>query len=229
MIKLHLNIVFIILTINTAILAHMNIRPGIIGGRNIFTFGERDTFPVHDHTCQSYYKNKIGFVAGVLLEIRLLNYLYIEPSIVFSTRGTTDTGFSFSGTGYKSTYKQSFAINYLTIPIHAKLKYPFYHFFVPYIVAGINTGLLLSAKGIYPSSAYPTEEFDIKQKLDHIDIGFDFGTGLEINLHKIIPFVEYIYYYGLSNIGNASDIGTGNNGFNFNKGMEIKCGLKFEL
>jgi opacity protein-like surface antigen len=116
----------------------------------------------------------------------------------------------------------TFSFNYLAIPVHVKLKYP-----LPmvklYALAGVNMGILLSAKGKGEMTGFPAVETDLKDSLSATDFGIDLGAGVEFSLPKITPFIEFVYYMGMVDIEKDPDVTDKSSGF------EIRAGLKFKM
>jgi hypothetical protein len=94
------------------------------------------------------------------------------------------------------------------------------------MLAGLNFGILLSAKSKKEETGYPTVEEDWKSHMNGVDFGFDLGVVVEFSLQKVIPFVEFVYNKGLVNIAKNDP---GDDFFVTSKGIEIKTGLKFRI
>lgn len=80
--------------------------------------------------------------------------------------------------------------------------------------------LILLSSAIAPSVGSPFTD-----GVSSIAFGLDLGAGIEFSLPVVIPFVEYVYDLGLSNIlkntvGDESQK---------TSGSEIKAGLKFKF
>lgn len=161
---------------------------------------------------------KTGVTVGAVCDIILMNMVSVEPGIVYSQRGSkVDFGGGVMG-------KDN--LSYLTIPVNAKLKIPATPVICPYLLAGINGGILMSA-----TADSSDQSFDAKDAYNSFDFGLDFGAGCELDLAnivpswaKIVPSIEYVYYVGLANTWKGAD------GFSAkNHGSEIKVGLKYKL
>ena len=70
----------------------------------------------------------------------------------------------------------------------------------PYIVVGPEFGFLLSAK-----SKFDGEEEDIKDELKSIDLGFNVGAGVSMDMGTMPAFAEVRYSLGLSDINDDPD------------------------
>lgn len=160
---------------------------------------------------------KTGFVGGVVLDISLLNLLSIEPGIFYSQRGAQMT---FSGDAVipGGTAKQN--LDYLAVPVHAKLKWPGLPLVKPYALAGINLAFLLSAK-----EDDGTTSVNMDSTVSSFDFGLDFGGGIEFDLPIVVPYIEYAFDLGLGNlIKNPVGDMTAKS-----RGSEIKVGIRFKM
>jgi opacity protein-like surface antigen len=194
--------------LSVSVFSQVQYRPGIVAGLSVFN--EKVT---GEGTARSA-NPKIGFTAGAVFDILLMNMVSIEPGIVYSQRGAkVDFGKGVMGED---------KLSYLAVPVNAKLKIPATPVLCPYVLAGLNAGILMSATS--DSSGQIT---DLKEMnaLNSIDFGLDFGAGFEFNLAKLVPYVEYVYYVGLTNIWKDSPEGVSGK----NHGSEIKAGLKYKL
>jgi opacity protein-like surface antigen len=203
-----------VVLLNAAVFAQMSISPGITAGLSSF----KETVSYSGMTVTS--DSRTGLAFGGLLDISVMNILSIEPGIGYSMRGykmsTTEPSF---GT---MTFSNNFS--YLTIPVHGKLKFPT-PLIKPYALAGLNVGLLLAAKAKMEGTGIPTEELDVKDSMNAVDIGLDLGAGVEFSMPQITPFVEFVYYMGLTNF--PKDVPSGYSAKN--NGFELKGGLKFKM
>jgi opacity protein-like surface antigen len=194
----------IVALLNTGIFAQVSFQPGITAGIGMFsekTSGNGSTFTTD---------SKTGIVAGGVLDIVVLNMFSIEPGIVYSMRG----GQTSSGAITVKDDK-----NYLAIPVHAKVRFtatPIVHL---YALAGVNLGILLSAKEDNGSTTT-----DVKDQFNSTAFGLDFGGGLEFSLGGLVPYIEYVYDLGLSNI--AKDAPSGSSFTT--SGSQIQVGLRFK-
>jgi hypothetical protein len=163
--------------------------------------------------------NLLGTVNGVVLDLSVLNIVSIEPGILYSMRGM-----KMENSQDSITQTSTENLSYLAIPVHLKLKYPS-PLLKPYGLAGLNLGILLSAKGKTEETGIPAVEEDIADECNSIDFGLDFGAGVEFALPALTPFVEFVYYVGLTNVPkDMPDEVTMKN-----SGWELKGGLRFKL
>ena len=161
-------------------------RFGVKGGVNLATW----TGDVEDAS------SKVGFHIGGFAEFKLSDKFAIQPELLFSTQGV-----KFEGDidGYSASEKDN--LSYLNIPVMAK----FYVAEKFSIEAGPQLGILLSAKSKYEANVEGINvsgEEDIKDALESIDFGVNFGAGYDFteNLSAGLR-----YNLGLSNIVKTED------------------------
>lgn len=147
-------------------------------------------------------QNKFGFIGGVGLAIYASNRFDFQPEILFYQKGWKDGGSSSSGSG-----EESFTVNFLEIPILAKLKFgPFYINAGPSIAFALSgyykyhwtngSSQIFENKKITFGSPYPGDIYN----MNGIDFGLQFGAGVFIARHVI---VDLRYGWGLNNIYGA--------------------------
>jgi hypothetical protein len=198
---------------NTAVFSQVSAQLGITAGMTSFT--EKIKSSGMTITPDS----KMGLVAGAVLDISLMELISIEPGILYQMRGMKMSD-SYGG----STATITNSLSYIAIPVHAKVKYvtPMVK---PYALVGINLGILMSAKAKYEETGLPSQEQDVKDSASTVDMGLDFGAGVEFSMPKITPFVEFVYYVGLLDLQKnpAQDVTVKSNGW------EIKAGMRFKM
>lgn len=203
-------VVGLVALVGTATQAQTHTELGVNAGLSMF----------HETATQSSTSissdTKTGLVAGAVLDIWLLNILALEPSITYSMRGGQFAITLQNGTS--GTLKENLA--YLAIPFHAKLKWPGIPALSPYALAGINLGILLSAKD---DDGTTSEEFS--SEVNPLAFGLDFGAGLDFDLPGIVPYIEFVYDLGVSNLSKdaPSDASIKTSG------SELKAGIRFKL
>ena len=199
--------------------AQVHLQWGVAGGLSMYheSMHESISEAGMTSTFDTSTDTKTGFVGGIVLDIDLLNLLSIEPGIFYCQRGGQMT-FSGDALNPSSTLKQN--LDYLSIPVHAKLKWPGLPLVKPYALAGINVAFLLSAK-----EDDGTTSEDVDSTVSSIDFGLDFGGGIEFDLPVIVPYVEYVFDLGLGNlIKNPVGDETAKS-----RGSEIKVGIRFKI
>lgn len=195
-----------VVLLSTSVFAQVSVQPGITAGLSMFSKKENSGgITITSDT-------KTGMVAGAVLDIVFMNMLSIEPGLLYSMRGGQSTD------EHGVTTKAN--LSYLAIPVHAKLKIPATPVVSAYALAGVNLGILLSAK-----ASDGTNSQDIKANVNSTDFGIDLGAGLEFSIASVVPFIEFVYDFGLSNIEKDA---TGNNSWK-TSGMELRAGLRFKM
>jgi opacity protein-like surface antigen len=183
---------------NFVVFAQVNIRPGVVAGLSLFT----ETAKTNGTSVST--DTRTGFVAGVVMDIDIFKMVSIEPGLVFSERGG----------------RMPFVdLSYLAIPVHAKLKWPGMPVISPYALAGINLAFLLTSASTNSVGSPFTDA------VSSMAFGLDLGAGIEFSLPGVIPFVEYVYDFGLSNIV-KNTVGDESQK---TSGSEIKAGLRFKF
>jgi opacity protein-like surface antigen len=195
----------VIVLLNASAFAQIGVQPGITAG--LSSYSEKVSTSGISVTNDS----KAGLAFGGVLDIAIMNMFSIEPGVIFSMRGGQSSSYGITLKEY---------LTYLALPLHFKLKYPVTPIVSPYALAGLNLGILLSAK-----DDDGTNSVDIKNSLNTTDFGIDLGAGVEFSVSSAVPFAEFVYNLGLSNIyKNApADFSLKTNG------MEIKVGLRFKM
>lgn len=98
-------------------------------------------------------------------------------------------------------------LTFLTIPMTARAVFPGTAF-RPYVKAGPQVGLLLSAKhsakGTYDGFDYD-EETDVKDNLKSMEIGFEVGGGVMIPFGDLMASAEVAYDLGLTDLVDVGD------------------------
>jgi opacity protein-like surface antigen len=208
--RLLLAAVGMILCLTASSFSQLSKQLGVTAGMSMYSATQKEG------SSTTNFDSKTSIVAGAVFDISLLNIVSIEPGLVYSTRNSS---YRMITTPFHSsrTIENDFA--YLAVPIHAKVRWPGMPVFKPYVLAGVNVGFLLSA------SSPGADTTDIKSQCNNLDFGFDFGGGLEFDLPFIVPYIEYVYDLGMSNI--IKNL-TSNESFKLN-GSEIKAGIRFKL
>lgn len=128
-----------------------------------------------------------GFTVGVLGDLRLNKYfsLRLLPSIHF---GQKHAVYHEQRSGADST--QVFKSTYISVPIDVKFSAPRYNNFRPYLIAGINPMIDLTAR---KHDALRLKPFDL-----YLEVGF--GCDLYLPFFKLVPEIKFCF--GLLNIIN---------------------------
>lgn len=121
-----------------------------------------------------------GFTVGVLGEYRLNNHfsLRLAPTIHF---GQKHCVYHEQRSGADST--QVFKSTYISVPLDVKFAAPRYNNFRPYLIAGINPMVDLTAR---KREALRLKPFDI-----YFEVGF--GCDLYLPFFKLIPELKFCF------------------------------------
>lgn len=177
---------------------------------------------------------RLGFHAGVFAEIRLSEKFSLQPELLFSQQGAKESYFdqgSFDGFSYVEKDDTTFMLNYINIPILAKIyltdKFSF--------EAGPQISLLMSARYKYNymaeayfngeliESEYESGSESIKDEIKNLDFGLNLGFSYAINSNFS---VQTRYVFGLSNIVKESDFD--DDDFSIKNGVfQFSIGYKF--
>lgn len=169
-----LTIIAIMLMVSAAAFGQ-NFRFGISGGMNLSK--------EHLRNLNMNYGNKVGFSAGLIGELSFTNNLYVNTSVLYSTKGY-DSG--------DSEDKDNQTSNYLEVPIHLGYNYPITNKISVLGEAGPYFGYLMSAKGY--DEGY---KWDGTEDFNKLDVGIGFKVGAEF-IKRFRLTVGYDW--GLSNI-----------------------------
>ncbi|MDH3252067.1 MAG: PorT family protein [Ignavibacteria bacterium] len=137
---------------------------------------------------------RLALIFGAVAELGVGGPIYIvlEPSYV-------QKGAKLEGQGGKLTFEG----NYLAIPLLVKAKFGVATV-KPYVFAGPNLGLLLSAKQVVEAQGQ-TQETDIKESFTSTDFAIDFGGGVQFKVAKLVAVTaDARYSLGLSDINKDS-------------------------
>jgi len=141
---------------------------------------------------------KMGGVGGVFLTYAISEIFSVQPELLFSMKGSKET---FADTTY------SYKVNYIEIPLLAKVYLPTEGKIKPHLFAGPAIGILLSAKA---TSDPGDEEIDFKDETKSTDFGFLAGAGVEYKMESGSVLFDVRYEVGLTTIdkgdGEAADI-----------------------
>lgn len=126
-----------------------------------------------------------GFTVGVLGDLRLNNHfsLRLSPGIHF---GQKHAVYHEQITGQETT--QVFKCTYISVPVDVKFAAPRYNNFRPYLIAGVNPMVNLTAR---KHDALRLKPFDL-----YLEVGM--GCDLYLPFFKLVP--ELKFCFGLMDI-----------------------------
>jgi hypothetical protein len=162
---------------------------------------------------------RMGFLFGGIFEYTLNNMIALQAQPAYCQRGGVLEGTVF-GESVKSTTK----LDYLEIPLLVKLTFGSAEM-KPYVFAGPNIAILLSAKTKAEVGANTQEEDIDKANLNSTDMGLDIGAGIGYWLKADMGiFLDARYSLGLTDIDKQSSDYTVKSG-----DIKICAGLLFRM
>lgn len=195
--KSTLGIVVVILLFHCISFAGIGIKAGFnISGLN---FGSNDYQSFLGHEIFWLFTNNLtGFQAGFYHTISLSDRLWLQPELLYITRGlSADTDFMYESIDYKVR------LNYIQLPLLLK-----------WVITGkgiIRPGLLLGPYGAVKVSANKTvavgqsSEAAVLENVNSFDYGVLVGVFLEIKLGKGNLNLEFRYNHGFANVLTVPD------------------------
>ncbi len=192
---------------------------GVKAGLNIANFHEKD----NDGICSDVYDSKIGFHAGIVVEVPIGKRFAIEPSIMVSTKG-----FQYTSEYDDTTFYQEYNLYYLDIPIPVEvmLEIGIVKIFAavgPYFGIGIGGNAYDETKtgGVKIDENDDKISWGDKDGLKSLDYGLTLGFGAEIKGFQL----SFAYDLGLANISDY----TSNDFKRNNRVTRISLAYKFGL
>ncbi len=170
--------------------AQLPISFGIKGGVNIANISF-DDFDDND--------SRTGFNIGAVLDIGIPMFpVGIETGLYYSQQGTTfDITETFDGMPVRMD--GTIKLDYLTIPVLAKVNFGPPGPFSPHILAGPYAAFVLNAEEEFSSNGQ-SETVDISDDVESLDFGLTLGLGADFNLMVTTISVQGRYSFGLSDI-----------------------------
>lgn len=170
-------------------------------------------------------KIRTGFGTGLFFDYFFMPVLLLQVNALYNQKGVKFEG-GESGQGFSYTFKSTEKLAYLSIPVLVRYALTRGKGIVPYLIAGPELGILLSAKIKSETSGDFVEEGeseqDIKDDLKSTEFTLNFGGGVEIPLQAIIIIVDLRYTLGLTKIHKDDNIDAKNNVISVNVGVAIR-------
>lgn len=149
---------------------------------------------------------RTGITVGAVLDIGIpLFPVGLETGLYYSQQGTTYDIDNIAGLplGMRGTTK----LDYLTIPVLAKVNFGPPGPFKPHFVAGPYASFILNAESEFSENGQ-TETIDISDDVETTDLGLVLGLGADINLIVTTISVQGRYSFGLTDV--FEDVGSKN-------------------
>lgn len=204
----------VLLLVSTTVFAQGIVAKGVKAGMNITNLKGDD---VEDMDA------KIGFTFGGFVTYQINESFSLQPELLFTMKGAKSEYSDYEEEEdyeYYEKYEDTYSLNYLEIPVLAKMAIPMSGNVQPCVFIGPSLGINLSAKYdedysykeyedgelIYSESG--SEDGDIDDN-ESIDFGLNFGAGVKYNN---ITF-DARYNLGLSDV--IKDVKAQNSVFSF--------------
>jgi opacity protein-like surface antigen len=196
--------------LSVAIIATMilSVNSSIYAQDKPFRFGARGSFNLtttsedYEDVEDTEKKMRSTFGLGLFMDYYLSQLLILQVNALYNNKGVkferSESGIGFS---YQQTATEKLA--YLSIPVMLRYALSRGQGVVPYLIAGPELGILLSAKVKIEASGDAgsgEEEVDVKDEVKSTEFVLNFGGGIEIPLESVILFLEARYGFGLTNI-----------------------------
>ncbi len=219
-----------ILSLSTSVLAFEGVELGFKGGLNLAkTSGETYIDDLGDVE----FESKAGIGLGAFISININQYFAIQPEILYMQKGgqkdmplLIDVG---GGQLVNVDVEMDANLNYLEIPILAKVKVPTGSSITPFFIVGPAVAFNIDAEAEITVSADINGYFeesakeDIKDEITDTDLGIIFGGGAEFGLGAVNIFFDVRYNIGMLNI---DDIGVNDIK---NRAISFMTGISFPL
>ena len=156
---------------------------GVKGGLNLAKLVGGDAMDEFDF--------KMGFCGGAFVTLNIVESLAIQPEVLFTMKGTKLEEGLFGGVGdrlNKELVEVVTELNYVEVPVLAKIIIAVDENFKPNVFAGPAVGIKLSAKSKAEIAGQSMEE-DLEDIKD-IDLGLVVGGGVELG--KLVIEGRYV-------------------------------------
>ncbi len=161
--------------------------------------------------------NRTGWLIGGFVDVPLAKQVHFQPELLYSSKGATASSdlVGTTGTGH-------LRLDYLDIPLLVRFDVPMQGSnVVPFVYAGPQIGILLSAKDVFTPTGGTEVTEDIKSDLSSTSWDLAFGGGVRVSRF----LVDVRYAIGLSNIFGSNISAAG--GTMKNRVFSIMAGYKF--
>jgi Outer membrane protein beta-barrel domain len=182
----------------------------------------------------SGYSSRLGPDAAVFADFHIAGIFSIQPQVEYSSQGGKKDGLQAfpnpagTPTYLYANYNSETKLNYLLIPVMAKINLKLSHKFKFYVMAGPEVGFLLSAKQVNSGNSpiyadpqgttaiSPSQSFDttvnVKSSINSTNFGVEGAIGFSYKIGNSSVFIEGGGNYGFINIQKNSADGENNTG-----------------
>ncbi len=143
--------------------------------------------------------SRTGITIGAVVDIGIPMFpVGLETGIYYSQQGTT---FDITETveGMPVSMDGTIKLDYLTIPVLAKVNFGPPGPLSPHFVAGPYAAFILNAEEEYTIGGQ-TESFDISDDTESMDFGLTVGLGADLNLMVTTISVQGRYSFGFTDV-----------------------------
>ncbi|MHB8093958.1 MAG: porin family protein [Candidatus Aminicenantales bacterium] len=136
-------------------------------------------------------KSVTGIMIGGYMTLPVAGNLSIQPEALYIQKGARYME-SFDGVDVEASMR----IDYIEVPVLAKLEFPSRSALTPMVCAGPYAAFKISAKNKVSAPGYSQEE--TLEGVKSTDFGLAFGGGLKYDLGNMVLAFELRYHLGLS-------------------------------
>ncbi|TVQ69889.1 MAG: PorT family protein [Balneolaceae bacterium] len=174
---------------------------GLSQAQGLVNFGIKGGVNIANISFDDFDDNssRTGFTIGAIVDIGIPMFpVGLETGLYYSQKGTT---FDISETveGMTLTADATIKLDYLKIPVLAKVNFGPPGPFSPHFVAGPYAGFILNAE---TESSFLGETFteDISDDVESMDFGLMVGLGADLNLMVTKISIQGRYSFGLTDV-----------------------------
>lgn len=159
-------------------------------------------------------KTKVGFTGGGFVSLSPAPRVGIELDLLYVEKGFKIEGTATDQSGNVVGTTEAFLkLQYLDVPLMANVSLPRMGMVSPYVIAGPNLGIGLSAKEEATFPGVPTESDDLTSDLQKLDWGATGGVGLRLGSGPVSFGLEARFERSFSDLwdiqGNRESINQG--------------------
>ncbi len=162
---------------------------GIKGGINFSNFSGKDA---EGDENTPPFETKKGITVGIFTETPINNIFSFQSALLYSVKGAKNTE-EEQGESVTATFN----LNYIEIPILAKIYFPLKQTFAIYAFTGPELGIKIKSNFNVDVNGEKVKEKNMDSNTKSLDFGLLFGAGIALNLGKGKVFIEGGYDLGL--------------------------------
>ena len=211
-------LVLLLLLVNLCAFSYAQLRLAVLGGPHSASVTEKNSLPGWDTIVKPGYKNRSGLNLGVMAEVPLGGNFYLHPGVFYMAKGRKYEKYKPNATNEGDTLsiQQTFATNYIDVPVNITYKIPlgsksnfllsagpYFSFFFN----GKNTiesRVITEGNGKYTKDEIRLETGNAVNKIKTFDFGVNARAGFELGSFLLTGFISQ----GLNNFYSAPYDGT---------------------